>query len=64
MLNLIACAPILTAWLAVCGTWYQSRRQARREQVEWEQLSPALSQLDADLDRTWVAEEERIRRYR
>jgi hypothetical protein len=61
--NVVVCAPILTAWLAVCRTLYVSRRRERRQQAEWERMRPSLSALDADLDRIWSAEEKRIRRY-
>jgi len=67
MLNVIVCAPILIAWLAVCGPWYLSRhlasRRRRREQAAWTRVEAGLSELDADLDRAWVAEHERIRRH-
>lgn len=66
MLNVIVCAPVLIAWLAVCGPWYLSRRLAsrrrRQEQAAWTRVEAGLSELDADLDRAWIAEHERIRR--
>jgi hypothetical protein len=58
MLNVIVCVPILIGWLALCGPWYLSRhlarRRRRRELAAWVRLSPGLSKLDADLDRTWT----------
>jgi hypothetical protein len=58
MLNVIVCVPILIGWLALCGPWYLSRhlarRRRRRELAAWVRLSPGLSELDADLDRTWT----------
>ena len=63
MLEVIVCAPIVAAWLFVCGPWYLSRhlarRRRRRELAAWIRLSPGLAELDADLDRTWAQEHER-----
>jgi hypothetical protein len=63
MLELIICAPILIGWLALCGPWYLSRhlarRRRRRELTAWMRVSPGLSDLDADLDRTWSDDHER-----
>ncbi len=71
MLTAIACAPILAGWLAVHAHRYLSGRREclsgrreRRENAEWAQLATGLAELDADLDRTWTAEQERMRRYR
>jgi hypothetical protein len=67
MLNVIVCAPILAGWLAVCGPWYLmrclARRRRRRAEAAWTRLEAGLSELDADLDRAWIAERERIRRH-
>jgi hypothetical protein len=63
MVNIIVCAPALIAFLAVCATGYFARRRRRRQAAEWERVRPGLSGLDADLDRTWAREQERIRRY-
>lgn len=67
MLNLVLCVPVLIVWLAVCGPWYLSRhlasRRRRREQAAWARLEPELSDVDADLDRAWLAERERNRRH-
>ena len=66
MLLLIACAPVFIAWLAVCGPWYLSRylawRRRRRQQAAWSRLESELSGLDAELDRAWSAERDRINR--
>jgi hypothetical protein len=62
-LNVIVSSPILGAWLALRGTRYLSRRRVRREQAEWERARAGLSALDADLDRAWAEERERVRRY-
>jgi hypothetical protein len=63
MLEVIVCAPILAAWLLVCGPWYLSRylarRRRRQELSAWIRISPGLAELDADLDRTWTEERER-----
>jgi hypothetical protein len=64
VLTAIACAPILAGWLAVHAHRYLSGRRERRENAEWAQLAAGLAELDADLDRTWAAEQERMRRYR
>jgi hypothetical protein len=63
MLNVIMGVLIVAAWLAVGGTSYRSRRRALRQQAEWERLRASLSWLDAELDRTWAEEQERIRRH-
>ncbi len=66
-LNVIVSSPILGAWLAMRGTRYLSLRRGRRgrrEQAEWERVRAGLSALDADLDRAWAKERERVRRYR
>ena len=63
-LNVIVSAPILGAWLALRGTRYLARLRVRREQAEWERVRDGLSALDADLDRAWAKERERVRRYR
>jgi hypothetical protein len=66
MLNVIVCAPVLIGWLALCGPWYLSRhlarRRRRRELAAWVRLSPGLSELDADLDRTWSEGDKRTER--
>jgi hypothetical protein len=63
MLEWIVCAPILIGWLLLCGPWYLSRhlarRRRRRELTAWMRVSPGLSDLDADLDRTWSEDQER-----
>jgi hypothetical protein len=63
MLEVIVGAPILIGWLALCGPWYLSRhlarRRRRRELAAWMRVSPGLSELDADLDRTWADDHER-----
>jgi hypothetical protein len=63
MLEVIVSAPILLAWLLLCGPWYLSRHLARRrrrqELTAWMRVSPGLSDLDADLDRTWSQDHER-----
>jgi hypothetical protein len=68
LLTLIACSPILIGWLAVyaCRGWSggRSRRQQARCQAQWARIAAALSDLDAELDRTWAAEKERIERSR
>jgi hypothetical protein len=62
MWELIVCAPILIGWLLLCGPWYLSRhlarRRRRRELIAWMRVSPGLSDLDADLDRTWSEDRE------
>lgn len=67
LLSVIVCAPVLVGWLALCGPLYlyrhQLRRRQRRERAEWARLVAGEPDLDADLDRTWAAEHERIRRY-
>jgi hypothetical protein len=66
MLTVIVCVPILIGWLALCGPWYLSRhlarRRRRRELAAWVRLSPGLSKLDADLDRTWTEGHKRTER--
>jgi hypothetical protein len=59
----IACTPIVAGWLAVCVCQYRSDRRRRIGAEQWARLTAALSELDADLDRTWAAEQERIRRH-
>jgi hypothetical protein len=63
MLVVIVCAPILLAWLLLCGRWYLSRhlarRRRRRELIAWMRVSPGLSDLDEDLDRRWSEDQER-----
>lgn len=63
MLEVIVCAPILLAWLLLCGPWYLSRhlarRRRRRELIAWMRMSPGLSRLDEDLDRAWSEDQER-----
>jgi hypothetical protein len=63
MLEVIVCVPILIGWLLLCGPWYLSRhlarRRRRRELVAWMRMSPGISELDADLDRTWTEDHER-----
>ena len=67
ILTVIVCVPVLIAWLAICGPGHLSRhlasRRRRREQAAWTRLEAGLSELDADLDRAWIAERERIRRH-
>jgi hypothetical protein len=65
--SVIVCTPVLAGWLALCGPLYLSRyrswRRWRRERAEWARLTAGEPELDADLDRAWAAEHERIRRY-
>jgi hypothetical protein len=67
IVNVIVCAPVIIGWLAVCGPWYVARclarRRRRRAEAAWTRMEAGLSVLDADLDRTWIAERERIRRH-
>jgi hypothetical protein len=63
VVTVVACAPILVGWLAVCAFRYLAGRRQRRQETEWTRLVAALSDLDAELDRTWAAEREWIRRY-
>ena len=67
LVNVLVCAPVLAGWLALCGPGYLARfllwRRQGRERAEWARLTAAESALDADLDRAWTAEHERIRRY-
>jgi hypothetical protein len=66
MLIVIVCIPILIGWLAFCGPWYlarhRDRRRRRRELFAWMRVVPGMSELDADLDRTWTEERERTER--
>lgn len=66
MLTVIVGAPVLVAWLAVCAPWYLSRHRARRrllrDESNWGRVSAGLSDVDADLDRAWDTERDRIRR--
>jgi hypothetical protein len=64
MLTLIACTPILAGWLGVWAARYLTGRRRRVRAARWARLAVFLSDLDADLDRAWAAEQERIRRYR
>jgi hypothetical protein len=68
MLIVIVCAPILIGWLALCGPWYLTRylarRRRRRELMAWMRVSPGLSEIDEDLDRTWTEERERTEQPR
>jgi hypothetical protein len=63
VLTVVACAPIAAGWLAVFVFRYVAVRREGRQDAKWTQLVAALSDLDADLDRIWAAEQERIRRY-
>lgn len=67
MLTAIVCAPVLVAWLAVCGPWYLSRhlasRRRRRDQAAWARLAAGLSELDGELDRVWFLESEQSKRH-
>jgi hypothetical protein len=67
LLTLIACSPILLGWLAVyaCRTWVKDRgrRQQATSRAQWDRLAARHSDLDAQLDRAWAAERERIQRY-
>jgi hypothetical protein len=63
VLTVVACTPILAGWLAVRVFHCLAVRRRRRQDAEWTALAAALSDLDTELDRTWAAERERIRRY-
>jgi hypothetical protein len=63
VLTVVACTPILAGWLAVCLFQCLAVRRRRRQDAEWTRLAAALSDLDAELDHTWAAEQERMRRY-
>ena len=64
VLTVIACLPIVGGWLGVYAGRYLTARRRRVHAEQWAQLSAFLSDLDADLDLAWAAEQERIRRYR
>ena len=67
-------APALIAWVLFVGAWtavtvghYRVTARRKRERAQWARLAqsvPGLTELDADLDRAWGDEQERIRRYR
>jgi len=66
-LTVVACALFAGAWIAVTACHYRLTARRKRERAEWARLTetvPGLAELDADLDRTWGNEQERIRRYR
>jgi hypothetical protein len=62
VLTLIACTPIVAGWVAVCVCQYQYDRRRRLSAAQWARLAPRLAELDAELDRSWADEQERIRR--
>ncbi len=64
VLTVIACIPIVAGWLGVYAVRYLTSRRRRVHAEQWAQLSASLSDLNADLDLVWAAEQERIRRYR
>jgi hypothetical protein len=64
VLTMIACTPILAGWLGVCVCQYRSARRRRLDEAQWAGLASGLAELDAELDRAWAEEQERIRRYR
>lgn len=63
VLTVIACTPILAGWIAVSVVEYRSGHRRRRQAAEWSRFTAGQSELDAELDRAWAAEAERIRRY-
>ncbi len=66
-LTLIACTPVLGAWIAVIVCHYRTKARRRRELAEWARLADGVSglvEMDTDLDRAWGDEQEWIRRYR
>lgn len=63
VLTAIACTPIVAGWLAVGVCQFLSVRRRRLHGRQWALLAAGLSELDAELDRTWTEEQERIRRY-
>ncbi len=64
VLTVIACTPVLAGWLGVYAGRYLTSRRRRVHAQQWAQMSAFLSDLDADLDLAWAAEQERIRRHR
>jgi hypothetical protein len=67
VLILIACTPVLAGWVAVTVVHRRAQARSGRERAEWVRLAEGVSdltELDADLDRAWGNEQERIRRYR
>jgi hypothetical protein len=63
VLTVIACAPIFVGWLAVCVCKYRLAQRRRLHGAQWAAVAATLTELDAELDRTWTEEQERIRRY-
>jgi hypothetical protein len=64
VLTVIACLPILAGWLGVYAGRYVTARRRQVHAEQWARLAASLSDLDAELDLAWAAEQERIRRYR
>jgi hypothetical protein len=62
VLTAIACTPIVAGWLGVCVSRYLPGRR-RVHARQWTRIAAGLSELDAELDRAWAEEQERIRRY-
>lgn len=58
----LAAAAVAAAAIAYCAR----RRAVRgeRQRAEWARLAPGLRHLDEELNRTWAAEQERMRRHR
>ena len=61
--TVVACTLIVAGWLAACVCQYRYDRRRRLNAAGWARLAASLTELDAELDRTWTAEQERIRRY-
>ncbi len=62
MLNVILFAAVVACWSALGWYSFLSERRRSRQQAEWTRAAAAMSGLDAELDRVWAAENERIKR--
>lgn len=64
LLSAVLIVAVVAGWIAVGGYWYRAVRRRRRRDAEWDTIVANLRDLEADLERVWLSELDRIWPYR
>lgn len=64
LLSAVLIVAVVAGWIAVGGYLYRAMRRRRRRDAEWDAIVVHLRDLEADLERVWLNELDRIWPYR